>query len=181
MKTHVLLAAFIFFMLGCSEPKKEELYHAPEKVEHETWKVVSHKDEMRETEDKWLSLRSDNSADLSSPYNGDNRLTLHVIDSKTKSPEIVLIIDDGQYDCDSMYGCYISTKFGNSKIQELHFTVDNYDGSSGRVLRFQGKSDAFVQNIRAFKQIMVEIPFYKDGHRQFKFNTNGFSEKEKSL
>lgn len=175
----IILVTFVGLLLvGCGKKSGDHAQSQTPKIE--TWQVTSYKDDMRGTSNKWLTLRSDNSADLNSPYNGDNRLQLDVLDSKSSNPKVFITIDKGQYDC-GKYGCYSAVKFGNNPIQYLTFNEHDAAGSDGKILEFSDNSKAFVQNIRAFKNIIIELPFYRNGTRQFHFSTSGFNEAEKNL
>ncbi|MGQ0476270.1 MULTISPECIES: hypothetical protein [Acinetobacter] len=149
-------------------------------VKENTWQLLSSKDEMRGTETKWLSLRSENSAGLDFPYDGINYLTLDILNANTDDTKIFLTIDRGQYDC-GKYGCYGSIKFGNTTVQDITFHPHDYAGSDGTMLVFRGNTQAFKQNIGKFNEIIIELPFYKNGSKQFKFKTNGFNENVKKL
>lgn len=144
------------------------------------WRVVVNKDEMRNTESKWLALSSDNNADLGFPYDGENRLNIDILDSKTDEPRIFLTIDKGQYDCES-YGCFTAVKFGNSPIQYLTFNKYETSGGTDTILIFTENSNAFLENVRKFNSIIIELPFYREGKRQFKFDTSKFNEAEKEI
>ncbi len=148
--------------------------------EKRNWKVIVSKDEMRDIETKWLSTVSLNNADLSFPYDGNNHMRLDILDSKIGQPRIFLTIDKGQYDC-GRYVCNSYIKFGNSPVQMADFSVHDVDGGDGKILIFTGNSNAFLKNIRNINNITIEIPFYRDGTRQFKFDTSGFNEAEKRI
>lgn len=151
-----------------------------QEVEKKNWEVVVSKDEMRGIESKWLATASINNADLNFPYDGENHLYLNVLDSKTDAPRIFLIIEKGQYDCEE-YGCNSYVKFGNNPVEMVDFSIHNTDGGDGKILSFKGDAKNFLNNIRKFNSITIEIPFYRDGSRQFKFDTSSFSEAEKRI
>lgn len=174
-------------LAGCDQPpsnKIESEKNINQTGSHESkngkWKTIVHEDEMRGTKSKWLALRSDNNANLDFPYDGENHLNLDILDSKTGKPRIFLTIDKGQYDCDE-YGCYLPIKFGNSEIQTLTFKKYETQGSDETILIFSQNSQAFLQNIRNFRTMVVEIPFYRSGTRQFKFDLSNFNDAEKEI
>ena len=184
MKKTILLA-LVAGLAGCGGnkgPSEEEFLRDIREAEaKKTWEVVVSKDDMRGTELKWLAVRSENNASLEFPYDGQNKLQLDVLDSKTNSPRIFLTIDKGQYDCDS-YGCSAYVKFGNSPVQSITFIPHNTSGGDGTILKLKsGGEEAFMSNIRNFKKITVELPFYRQGTRQFIFDTTGFNEAEAKI
>lgn len=151
------------------------------KSEHKNnWEVIVNKDEMLNKEKKWLSIVSENSANLSFPYEGENYLRLDILDSKDSNPRIFVRINKGQYDC-GLNGCYSLVKFGNNPAQQLDFNKHDTPGGDGTILSFSGNSVAFLKNVRKFNTIIIELPFYRDGTRQFLFKTAGFNEAEKNI
>ncbi|MBQ0140025.1 MAG: hypothetical protein KBT36_12070 [Kurthia sp.] len=182
----LMFLALAVCLVGCSENKNQteaEFLSELKQKEVEmkkTWDVVVSKDEMRGTELKWLAVRSANYAGLEFPYDGKNQLQLDVLDSKTNSPRIFLTIDKGQYDCES-YGCSAYVKFGNAPVQSITFVPHNTSGGDGTILTLKGGSEAFMSNIRNFKKITIELPFYRQGTRQFIFDTTGFNEAEAKI
>ncbi|WP_151724412.1 hypothetical protein [Acinetobacter ursingii] len=149
-------------------------------IKTENWQVIHAKDEMRGSENNWLATRSTNNADLSFPYDGENRLQLDVVDVGKTEQRLFLTIDKGQYDCAS-YGCDIVVKFGNAPLQIINFTRYDVPGNDGRILIYSPNSNFFIKNLENFNQITIEVPFYKDGTRQFKFDTSGFKKRLREI
>ncbi|MCK4087569.1 hypothetical protein HCY58_10970 [Acinetobacter radioresistens] len=177
----IILLALLVGLVGCG-PQPERKLKSKEETKVEVlpdykWNVQSYHDEMRETTSKWLYLRSENSANFGFPYEGENHLTLYVLDSKTKNPTILLEIDNGQYHCD-LDRCYATVKFGKNPVQYLTFyKVDNND----KLLRFTENTKAFLNNIRNMNSIIIELPFFQEGDVQFKFDTKNFNKAETEL
>lgn len=166
-------------LLGCDKNNSNRAVDKTQnkkELKAENWQVIHAKDEMRGLENNWLATRSTNNADLSFPYDGENRLQLDVVDVAKPEQRLFLTIDKGQYDCAS-YGCDIAVKFGNSPIQIVNFTRYDVPGNDGRTLIYSPNSNFFIKNLENFNQIIIEVPFYKDGTRQFKFDTSGFKKR----
>ncbi|MDM1764573.1 MULTISPECIES: hypothetical protein [unclassified Acinetobacter] len=184
----VLLLGLLVWLVGCSNNDDTKNQSTISESQNEPsmeskigkWRPVVSKDEMRNTESKWLALRSENNADLDFPYDGNNKLQLDILDSKTNDPRIFLTIDKGQYACEE-YGCFSAVKFGNSPIQYLTFKEYDTQGGDGTILIFSENSKVFLENIRRFNSIIIELPFYSNGTRQFKFDTSKFNEAERGL
>ena len=138
----IILLALVVGLAGCGGnkgPSEADFLNDIKERKSEakkTWEVVVSRDEMRGTESKWLAVRSENYAGLEFPYDGQNKLQLDVLDSKTNSPRIFLTIDKGQYDCDS-YGCSAYVKFGNSPVQSMTFVPHNTSGGDGTTLKLK--------------------------------------------
>lgn len=172
--------AMMVGLSGCNEPVQKNDITETKSTVGETWQLSVSKDEMRGVTDKTAYLRSNNSADLAFPYDGDNRLSIYVSGSKN-DPTILLKIDNGQYDCSRRNGCDLAVKFGNSPIQYINFQVVDYQGSDGTILRHYGDNQFIFKNLLTYKKTIIEVPFYKNGTRQFVFNTSGFNEIENKL
>lgn len=183
----ILFLSVLLGLIGCSNSDNAKKASSvtsntnDSSLESQTgkWRTVVSKDEMRNTESKWLALRSENNADLNFPYDGENKLQFDILDSKSDDPKIFLTIDKGQYDCNDY--CYTAVKFGNSPIQYLNFQKYETSGSDGTILIFTENSKAFLDNIRKVNSLMVELPFYSNGTRQFKFDTSKFNNAEKVI
>lgn len=177
MKILLALGLIGLTLVGCA--KQQESNFNKEIQVHEApprWEVITSKDEMRKTEQKFLAIESINSANFKFPYDGGSKLTLVLTDTNSDEPRVILVIDKGQYDC-SMRACYGAAKFGDSPVQDLEFQ----EGVSKEILVFTGNSKAFVANIRKFKKVIIELPFYQEGNQQFTFNTEGFSAEEPKI
>lgn len=177
MKILLALGLMGLTLVGCA--KQQESNFNKEIQAHEApprWEVITSKDEMRKTEQKFLAIESINSANFKFPYDGGSKLTLVLTDTNSDEPRVILVIDKGQYDC-SMRACYGAAKFGDSPVQDLEFQ----EGVSKEILVFTGNSKAFVANIRKFKKVIIELPFYQEGNHQFTFNTEGFSAEEPKI
>lgn len=177
----IIMLFTVATLLGCSKPDQTQIINKAEiEQPKSSWQVVVSKDEMRETNSKWLATRSENDAELEFPYDGPNKLQMEVLDSKLKNPRIFFTIDKGQYDCGHST-CYGAIKFGSTPVQEVTFKEYDVSGNDGTILIFEGNTNALLSNIRKFEKITVELPFYRNGTRQFKFSTLGFNEAEKEI
>ncbi|WP_151824587.1 membrane lipoprotein lipid attachment site-containing protein [Acinetobacter bereziniae] len=182
----ILMLGFVLALTGCSNSEQSNTDSKLDKketkanMENGKWEIIESKDEMRNITTRWVALRSENNADLRFPYDGDNKLQLDILGSKNNDPTIYLTIDKGQYDC-ADYGCYVAVKFGNSTIQNLTFQQYDAAGTNGKILIFTDNSKAFLENIRNLGSLTIELPFYSDGRRQFKFDTSKFNEAERKI
>lgn len=145
------------------------------------WRYNQNRDEMRDTTSYYANLDSTNSIDLLSPYNGGSKLTIAVYsadDNLIKSAG--LLLSKGMINCNKGEPCKVNVKFDNGKIQELHTSLlaDDYD-----VLGISSPK-SFVQSMKMAKNLIIEVPLYKNGEKQFKFDLSGLQwevEKDKKL
>lgn len=173
----------VLLLLGCQKPEnnitKDNAAQESKTTNHdpsENWTLSVNNDEMRNTVSKTLILESVNSADFKFPYNGGSKLSLIVKGTNTDHPIVAFFIEKGQYDCD-LYTCRGAIKFGSSDVEKVTFATMPTDG----LLRFNGSNEAFVSNMRTIDKLIVELPFYQEGTKQFIFNLKGFSKAENKL
>ncbi|EAA9055641.1 hypothetical protein CHS65_004846 [Salmonella enterica] len=131
------------------------------------WEYSQNHDEMRGITSYYANLDSTNSVDLLSPYSGGSKLTIAVYsndDNLIKNAG--LFLSKGMIDCNKSEDCIIHVKFDNGVIQELHTSMltDDYD-----VLGIP-LPKSFIQSAKIAKSLIIEIPLYKNGEKQFKFN-----------
>lgn len=145
-----------------------------------SWHIVSHFNEEQEKLIRWAVLRSENNEKLDSQNNGENRLQLDILDSSTMKPKIFLTIDKGQYDCESNL-CSISVKFENKPIQ--HFTFSTYEPQVNGVivLILSENAQEFLENVRKYNYLTLEVPFHDNGVHQFEFNISKFKDVEEKI
>lgn len=145
-----------------------------------SWHIVSHFNEEQEKLIRWAVLRSENNAKLDSQDNAENRLQLDILDSSTMTPKIFLTIDKGQYDCEGSL-CSISVKFENDPIQHFTFSKHEPQVNGGIVLILSQNSHEFLDNIRKYNYLSLEVPFQKNAVHQFKFNISKFQNVEEKI
>ena len=176
------LCLIVLLLLGCQKTEKnikDNLAQEGKETKHdpsESWTLNVNNDAMRNTVSKTLIIESVNSAHFKFPYNGGSKLSLIVKDTNTDHPIVAFFIEKGQYDCD-LYSCRGAIKFGSSDVEKVTFATMPTDG----LLRFNGSNEAFVSNMRTIDKLIIELPFYQEGTKQFIFNLEGFSKAENKL
>ncbi|HFW4799939.1 TPA: hypothetical protein ACIBS5_005539, partial [Salmonella enterica subsp. diarizonae serovar 60-67:z35:-] len=102
-----------------------------------------------------------------SPYSGGSKLTIAVYSSDDNIVKNAgLLLSKGMINCNKGESCKINVKFDNGEIQELYTSIltDNYD-----VLGIS-LPKGFIQSVKMAKKLIIEVPLYKNGKKQFKFD-----------
>ncbi len=131
------------------------------------WEYSQNHDEMRGTTSYYANLDSTNSIDLLSPYSGGSKLTIAVYSSDDNIVKNAgLFLSKGMINCNKGESCKVNVKFDNGEIQELYTSIltDNYD-----VLGIS-LPKGFIQSVKMAKKLIIEVPLYKNGEKQFKFD-----------
>ena len=81
----------------------------------------------------------------------------------------MFVIDNGQIDTD-YDGTYVRVKFDDEAPVKWSMG-ETADGSSD-VLFFNNESK-LVNKLKSSKKVVVEVPFFQNGNKQFVFNTSG--------
>ncbi|WP_312049235.1 hypothetical protein [Acinetobacter courvalinii] len=205
----ILILSLVAVLLGCnknentksvveenSKPKVENEYKKSVSNEYEgdketklpsisdpitgSWHIVSHFNEEQEKIIRWAVLRSENNAKLDSQENGENRLQLDILDSTSVKPKMYLTIDKGQYDCEGNL-CSISVKFENDPIQHFTFSKHEPQVNGGIVLILSENTQEFLENVRKYNYLTLEVPFHDNGVHQFEFNISKFKDVEEKI
>lgn len=186
-------------LIGCSKnPKAHEGSHATEKpvasqisvidaapdikTEAESpkpvpsWKYDQATDEMRGVESKFASIISDNRVQFAFPYDGGSYLDITLRKKSTEPTEVMFTISDGQYSCDTISdNCFAAVKFDNGDIQDVELGSTTDHSSDVLFIANDYDVDSFVGSLRKSKKLIVELPFYQEGKKQFVFTVSSLS------
>ena len=133
-------------------------------------------DEMRGMESKFASIVSNNVVQFGFPYDGGSHLDITLRKRSNESTEIMFTVSDGQYSCDTISdNCFAAVKFDNGDIQsvELSSTTD-YSSDVLFITNDYDISD-FVESLHNSEKLIVELPFYQEGKKQFNFTVSGLN------
>ncbi len=131
------------------------------------WDYSRRRDEVRNGEIIEARVRSTNTVDLDFPY-GTVGLTIHVRKHPEWGQDVMFIVDKGQILC-RIDGCSGTVNFdGSTEKLSLNESADN-DSS----VVFASYGPAIIDKLKRSKSVIVELPFYSNGNRQFRFETAG--------
>ncbi|PJG81976.1 hypothetical protein [Caviibacterium pharyngocola] len=139
-----------------------------------SWEYRETKDEMRETTNYFASILSSNKVEFSFPYQGGSHLYMTLRKHSELGNDVMFIISKGQFSC-RINGCKISVKFDNNKVE--NYTMSEPDSGGSDTLFISSSQDIkkFTDKLRKSKKVIVELPFYEHGKKQFTFDIEGLT------
>lgn len=146
-------------------PKKVE--PVVEKPVVKTWTKDSTENDMGE-KTIYYNVESNDLVYLDFPYNGGSTGNI-VVRKKKGKLGLLFTIDKGQIDTD-YDGTYIRVKFDDE--EPITWSMGEAADGSSDVLFFNNESK-FYNKLKKSSKVVLEIPFYQNGKKQFTFNTAG--------
>ena len=132
-----------------------------------TWEKDSTVNDMGE-KNIFYTLDATEKIHLDFPYQGGSTGSL-IVRNKNGKLGAMFVIDNGQIDTD-YDGTYVRVKFDDEAPVKWSMG-ETADGSSD-VLFFNNESK-LVNKLKSSKKVVVEVPFFQNGNKQFVFNTSG--------
>ncbi|RKF23092.1 zinc ribbon domain-containing protein [Altericroceibacterium spongiae] len=138
----------------------------PPPADRSNWTYNENEDRMRGQTVYTASIRSENTVNFGFPYSGAQRMTIQLRKSPAHGNDVIFFIENGQIMCD-VYDCIGAISFdGNTERLTLARSADN-DSTIG----FARYPEAIARKIKSADKVAVELSFYREGSRQFFFNT----------
>ncbi|AQG97602.1 hypothetical protein A9R05_01185 [Burkholderia sp. KK1] len=133
------------------------------------WSYSVHRDEIRGSEMQMATLASTESVELAFPYNGGTYAQLVLRWSPQWGEEALFTLNPGQID--HAPGQFpIAVKFDTAPVGTV-LVSDPENGSVG--VLFVAMAPRFIKQVKKSSRLMIELPFYGDGTRQFTFELYG--------
>lgn len=142
---------------------------APEDLSTD-WSYRTDKDELRGKTVYLASADSENSVDFDFPYAGGSTLTMTVRRHPKYGDDVYFRISKGQFIC-GIDDCDGTINYGDGP-QPISL-AEPEDNSSD--LLFASNGSGVIAHLKKAKRVIIELPFYQEGNRQFTFNTNGLN------
>lgn len=142
------------------------------KAEMASWRYKETKDEMRNKTSYFASKTSNNTIELSFPYQGGSSVTLMLRKHSEYGNDVMFNLSKGQFSC-RIHGCNISVKFDDGNIEK--YAVSESESGSNDVLFLSGRKSMkkFMDKLKSAKKMVIEFPIYDYGRAQFTFDTQG--------
>jgi len=130
-----------------------------------SWTYSSDKDAVRNTTNDYASITSDNKVEFDFPYNGGSTLTMTVRHDH-RGDNVYFEISKGQFVCG------VETCSGEMNVDGAtrRLTLAGASDGSANILFASGEA-GIIKALKSGKKIIVEVPFYQSGNRQFTFTT----------
>lgn len=148
---------------GTTLPPKQD------KLESKSWHYDKRKDEISDKDFRSATATSTNTEQLEFPYQGGTVGYLTVREHPRFGKDIIFQVNKGQILCSASRGCEVSVKFDDKVARKLR--ANEPSDHSSDTLFLQNYAELLPQ-IKASKTMIVEITFFQQGSRSFKFNTS---------
>jgi len=137
----------------------------------QNWQYESSKDEMRGIESKFAVAVSTNTVDFDFPYNGGSKLIL-TLRKKGNEADVMVSVSKGQFLC-GFKGCEAAFKFDNGGVQSITMSDPDNHASDLLFVAYGKTKHKVIQQLKSSKKLVIEVPFYKEGKKQFTFDVSG--------
>lgn len=141
--------------------------------EPQNWVYNSSKDEMRGTESYYAKTLSLNSVDFDFPYNGGSKLLL-TVRKNNEGNDVILRISKGQILC-GLDGCDVAFKFDDGSVQSISMVEPDNHSSEVLFVRYDNTEEKIINHLKNSKNLVVEVPFYQEGRKQFTFDVSNLN------
>jgi hypothetical protein len=130
-----------------------------------SWTYSSEKDAVRNATVDYASITSDNKVEFDFPYNGGSTLTM-TIRHDHRGDNVILEVSKGQFVCG------VESCSGEMNIDGVprRLTLDGAADGSANTLFARGEP-GIIKSLKSAKKIIIELPFYQAGNKQFTFTT----------
>lgn len=136
-------------------------------TEVNTWVKDSTVNDMGE-KNVFYTVEANDKVNFNFPYQGGSTGTL-LVRTKNGQKSAMFTIDKGQIDTD-YDGTYIRVKF-DDEAPVKWLMAESSTGNSD-VLFFENENK-LISKLKTSKKVVLEIPFFQNGNKQFTFNTSG--------
>ena len=134
------------------------------------WAYEESVDDMRGTTTYTAISNSKNNVNLEFPYTGGTYLNLIVRYNDESKNEVLIVTNNGQLWCE-YNSCEMTVKFDDKKVKP--YSIVRASGGSSEAMFLNSSQDAFINQLKESKSMMIEIGFFNNGNQQFTFDTAG--------
>lgn len=146
-----------------------ETNQTPKEIEN--WVYKASKDEMRGIESKFASTISTTTVDFDFPYNGGSKLLL-TLRKRGSEVDVMLNISKGQFLC-GISSCEAAFKFDDGPVQSITMSEPESHSSDLLFVAYDKTESKIISQLRNSKKLVIEVPFYQEGKKQFTFDVSG--------
>ena len=132
------------------------------------WSYSTDEDQVRGKKVYYASVDSDNEVEFDFPYAGGSTLTMTVRKHPQYGQDVVFRISKGQFVC-GVESCSGTINYGKGPEHLSLAEPGDYDSET----LFASNGPAVINKLKSADKVIVELPFYQEGDRQFTFETKG--------
>jgi Uncharacterised protein family UPF0547 len=132
------------------------------------WSYSTSHDEVRGKTIYYANVDSDNQVEFDAPYSGGSTLTMTVRKHPQYGQDVIFRISDGQFVC-GVESCSGTVNYGHGPERVSLTESADYDSKT----LFASSGPSIINKLKNANKVIVELPFYQEGNRQFTFSTKG--------
>lgn len=173
----IAIIGFIVYIYNSAQPTESPAVINSDELtteQHEflyNWGYETTKDEMRGTEITIASVMSTNEVELDSPYNnGGTVLSLALREDATGDISAMVVTSQGQLWC-HYEDCFMSVSFDDGAVSQ--YAINRAEAGSSNVMFLSDNTEQFINKLKSSENTTIEVGFYGNGNKQFKFDTHG--------
>ena len=142
-----------------------------ENVKPKNWQYETSKDEMRGIESKFATTVSTNTVDFDFPYNGGSKLIL-ALRKRGSDVDVMVSVTKGQILC-GIQNCEAAFKFDDGAVQSITMSEPDSHASDLLFVAYDKTESKIISQLKNSKKLVIEVPFYQQGKKQFTFDVSG--------
>jgi hypothetical protein len=147
--------------------------HPPIKIDSSKitkWSFSDEVDKMTNKTNYFAIINSENTVELSAPYNGGSisTFTFRKMDGKLGA---LLRVNPSQFSHTDVYGGTVMIKFDDEAGRKYSYGLPS-DGSSDVI--FIENSKLLLSKLKTSKKMLIEAEFYNNGNKIIEFDVKGF-------
>ena len=173
----IIIIGFILYVYNSAKPTESPAVINSDELtteQHEflyNWGYETTKDEMRGTEITIASVMSTNEVELDLPYNnGGTVLSLALREDATGDISAMVVASQGQLWC-HYEDCFMSVRFDDGAVSQ--YAINRAEAGSSNVMFLSDNTEQFINKLKNSENTTIEVGFYGNGNKQFKFDTHG--------
>lgn len=132
------------------------------------WKYDTAVDEMSGKAIRRAVLLSETTYNFGFPYQGGTFCGLKIKEHPRSGLTVTVEINNGQFNCHSFMNCRVEVRFDDRPSIKFRGVEPASHDSKTIFLEPEKK---FLKEIKNSSTMVIELPFYRDGNRIFRFNT----------
>lgn len=176
-RTNKIIFWFFFLVIVGSTPSviqpniKSNTQQAITSTPAPNWEYSSDIDTMTGKPIQSAFTISKNKVELEFPYQGGTYGLIRVRKHPRFGSDVIFQVNKGQILCGTSSGCSIVVRFDDQKSMKVQANEPSDHGSETLFLEGFSKLTSLLKKS---KVVVIEVTFFKQGNRQFKFNVDDF-------
>jgi hypothetical protein len=136
---------------------------------HSHWEYRTERDEARNADIRFATVTSSNEVNFGPPYDGGSSARMTIRQHPEHGLDIMFLVQPSQMVCNISDGCRALINIDGHPERITLLTPDDYSSET----LFVSGPQSLLARLRGSHRVIIELPFYQEGNRQFTFETAG--------